>query len=90
MEKISERERQIVIRTTVMKPNVDSVVDMLFELGRLTKENRLKIYSDNIWPMRNIGKADAALMLSATEYQKFLKDLNQRTRNFHPSFKIIV
>lgn len=90
MKKMSDRERQIVIRTTVMKPNLDYIVDMLFELDRLTKEEGLRIYSDNIWPIRNIGKADSNLMLSAAEYQNFLRDLNQCTRELQPSFRIIV
>lgn len=90
MKKMSERERQVIIRTTVMKLNEGSIVEMLFELDRLTREEEIKIYSNNIWPIRNIGKADAGLMLSATEYREFLKDLNQKTRNFHPSFRIIV
>lgn len=90
MKKMSEKDRQIVIRTTVMQQNKDSIVDMLYELDRLSKSEGLKIYSNNIWPVRNIGKSSADLMLTPLEYEKFLRDLNARTRELKPSFRIIV
>lgn len=89
MKKISKKGRQIIIRTTVMRKNKDCIVDMLSELDRLTKEEDIKVYSINIWPIRCIGKADTNLTLTSKEYKHFLENLNEGTRSLKPLFRII-
>lgn len=90
MKKISTKKKEIVTRTTVMKNNEESIVDMLFELDRLTKEEGIYLHSAKIWPVRAIGRADHGLMLSPKQYHSFLEKLNNSTRDFKFSFKIIV
>jgi len=90
MKRISERGGQIVVRTTVMKKNMDSIAHMLYELDRLTKYHRIKVQSNNIWPIRNIGKANQEQAITAKEYGTFLVKLNEGTRYLKPSFRIIV
>lgn len=87
---LSARERQIVLRTTVMKVNQHVIGGMLSGLDRLTAEEDVSVYSVNIWPVRGIGKADRSLMLSAQEYEAFLRRLNAETSSLRPSFRIIV
>lgn len=90
MQKISHKGRQTIIRTTVMKANASSIPKMLSELDRLTAEEGINVYSNNIWPMRGIGKANFSQMLSSQEYKVFLEGLNAQTRDLHPHFRIIV
>jgi len=89
MKQMSKRRRQIVIRTTVMKKNKDSIVNMLFELDCISQQG-LSIYSINIWPIRDIGCAQQEQILSAQEYKGFLETLNKGTRGLNPNFRIIV
>jgi radical SAM protein with 4Fe4S-binding SPASM domain len=90
MKKISEFEKELAIRTTVLKQNKDSILDMLHELDRLTVEEGVDIDIVKIWPVRNVGMAHASLMLTPKEYEIFLNELNQGTRDFNPSFDIAV
>jgi len=90
MKKISANEQQVILRTTVMKQNKDCIADMLFEIDRLTKDEGIKIHGSKIWPMRNIGRANPEHMLTPAEYRDFLLNLNEKTRTFNPSFKIVV
>lgn len=90
MKKISSHKKQLVIRTTVMKENKNSIVEMIYELDRLSKEENLNIYSLNIWPMRKIGKSSSSQVLSSEEYKLFLENLNFSTKNLKPKFRIIV
>jgi radical SAM protein with 4Fe4S-binding SPASM domain len=90
MKEISAREKQLVIRTTVMRPNLDSIVQMLTELDRLSKHEGLRVYANNIWPMRGIGKANRELMLTPEEYKNFILELAEGTQYLNPDFRIIV
>ncbi len=90
MKKISEQQKQLIVRTTVMKQNEHSVGEMLWELDRLTNEEDISIYSINIWPVRDIGKSDTKLQLSPQKYRDFLYKLNTQTRELRPDFRIIV
>lgn len=89
MRKISKHNKQITVRSTLMRQNMYSVIDMLFEMDELSKEGVL-IDRINIWPIRNIGRAKSCMMLTPEEYKDFIGQLKKRTCDWSPSFGVVV
>ncbi|MFH1211198.1 MAG: radical SAM protein [archaeon] len=90
MKKITETGREMVVRTTVMRSNLEHIGEMIWELDRLTREEGIKMHSLKLWPIRNIGKANKNEAITPKLYKAFLRILDYNTKSLEPTFRIIV
>ena len=86
INKISDKKKNLTLRTTLMRENKDSVIPMLFELSKISNG----IERINIWPVRQIGRAAQNSVLSPFEYKDFLHRLAKSTKGVNLGFGIVV